>query len=92
MLVFMRMGAGAAHPARSSLRFPFDVARRGLAVGTAVHEAVLLAQRPTATVPVAMSDVLTVKVCDDVIGKNSFARRPRLGSRSTRSFPTACEQ
>jgi arginase len=63
-------GRGTSSVKEFASEFLFDVARRGHAMGTAVHEAVLLAQRPTATVPVAMSDVLTLKVCDVVIGKN----------------------
>jgi arginase len=51
-------GAGTASVQELAPEFPFDVARRGYAVGSAVLAAVLPANHgPTAAVPVAMDDV-----------------------------------
>ncbi|WP_433174102.1 arginase family protein [Actinoallomurus sp. CA-150999] len=50
-------GAGTSSVEALASEFPFDVARRGYAVGTAVLDAVLPPHDgPTATVPVTMSD------------------------------------
>jgi arginase len=50
-------GAGTSSVMALASEFPFDVARRGYAVGAAVLEAVLPPHEgPTATVPVRMSD------------------------------------
>jgi arginase len=50
-------GAGTSSVRELASEFPFDVARRGYAVGSAVLEAVLPPHDgPTATVPVTMSD------------------------------------
>jgi hypothetical protein len=50
-------GAGTSSVRELASEFPFDVARRGYAVGSAVLEAVLPPHDgPTVTVPVAMSD------------------------------------
>ncbi|MEW2399465.1 arginase family protein [Streptomyces sp. NPDC046862] len=50
-------GAGSSSVKQFASEFPFDVARRGYAVGSAVLEAVLPPHDgPTATVPVTMSD------------------------------------
>jgi arginase len=50
-------GAGTASVKKLAAEFPFDVARRGYAVGSAVLEAVLPPHDgPTVTVPVTMSD------------------------------------
>lgn len=51
-------GAGTSSVRSLAAEFPFDVARRGYAVGTAVLEAVLPPHDgPTATVPVEMGDI-----------------------------------
>src|SRR5215470_1591015 len=50
-------GAGTSSVRELAPEFPFDVARRGYAVGSAVLEAILPPHSgPTVTVPVAMSD------------------------------------
>ena len=50
-------GAGTSSVRELASEFPFDVARRGYAVGSAVLEAILPPHDgPTATVPVTMSD------------------------------------
>ncbi len=50
-------GAGTSSVQQFASEFPFDVARRGYAVGSAVLEAVLPPHRgPTATVPVSMTN------------------------------------
>jgi arginase len=50
-------GAGTSSVRALALEFPFEVARRGYAVGTAVLAAVLTAnQGPTAAAPVAIDD------------------------------------
>jgi arginase len=50
-------GAGTSSVRELASEFPFDVARRGYAVGSAVLEAVLPPhESPTATAPVAMGD------------------------------------
>ena len=50
-------GAGTSSVRHLASEFPFDVARRGYAVGTAVLEAVLPPHDgPTATVPITMGD------------------------------------
>jgi hypothetical protein len=50
-------GAGTASVQEHAPEFPFEVARRGYAVGSAVLAAVLPAnQGPTAAAPVAMDD------------------------------------
>ena len=50
-------GAGTSSVRALSPEFPFDVARRGYAVGTAVLDAVLPPHPgPTATVPVTLTD------------------------------------
>lgn len=51
-------GGGTSSVQEFASEFPFDVARRGYAVGSAVLDAVLPPHDgPTATVPVTMSDV-----------------------------------
>jgi arginase len=50
-------GAGTSSVRELASEFPFDVARRGYAVGSAVLEAVLPpSEGPTATAPVTMGD------------------------------------
>jgi arginase len=56
-------GAGTSSVRSLAAEFPFDVARRGYAVGSAVLEAVLPPHAgPTATVPVEIGDVGLEKV------------------------------
>jgi arginase len=72
-------GAGTSAVRALAPEFPFDVARRGYAVGSAVLEAVLPPHDgPTAAVPVTMSDYGLAER-DGIEAKNGYPRPARSG-------------
>ena len=78
-------GGGTSSVREFASEFPFDVARRGYAMGSAVLEAVLPPHDgPTATVPVTMSDA-GLEERDGTSSPTSTAPRTSSGSPSPSS-------
>jgi arginase len=70
-------GAGTSSVRALASEFPFDVARRGYAVGSAVLEAILPPNDgPTAVVPIAMGDE-GLELVDGVEAKEVLVEQSR---------------
>jgi hypothetical protein len=82
-------GAGTSSVQALAPEFPFDVARRGYAVGSAVLAAVLPAnQGPTAAAPVAMDDA-GLELVDGIEAKEAILTQLASPSISTSTPSTA---